>query len=362
MAAPRPGFSITRTLARYSAQERGMQFGQPFAPRPQTVCLPADDHAMLKARLMPVTDTLTRDRAAHLDQNERQLRLAAAGAAVAGLVLGWGLMGSFVIGLALAVGAVAFALIILFGATRTAPRAATRTGIIAVLADHLMGFRVDPDPAVTPGELAALKLFSPVRKVTVDLCLTGQRDGRAVVISRIGLMFGQDKNYTEKQGDGLAFVMVEIALPETAQSRTTTTILATDASDVAKAAQKLAHSEKSLPTGDTDFDARYNVFGDAARVTPALRAGFTRLEAEARCAPTGLTEVPAGTGLRPWVVILPGKLVVLTPLAMWDGAFEPPPFWEPLDLDRLIPAFAGDLAILTLYLNAALSLPLGDIA
>jgi len=55
-------------------------------------------------------------------------------------------------------------------------------------------------------------------------------------------------------------------------------------------------------------------------------------------------------------------LVVLTPLAMFDGAFEPPPFWVPLDPDTLIPAFAADLAVLDGYLAAALSLPLGDIA
>jgi hypothetical protein len=355
-------FSIVRFIGRYSALERGMQFGQSHEPRPVVAHLPAADLAALRAELVPAMAELDRDRAAHVARTDRSLTRGLGGAALAGLMLGWGLTGDILMGLFLgALGAVG-ALFFLFGWSRDGPRAAARAAILGPMARHLMGFHVDADAAIARSVLAELKLFQEIRKVTVDLCLTGQRDGRAVILSRIGLMFGTGKRKRGSQGDGLTYVMVEVALPATAASDTMTTVMSRDASTVSKAMQRLSHRQKPVPTGDADFDARYTVFGDVARMNPALRAGFTRLEAEARCGRTGLTEVPAGTGLRPWVVILPGRLVVLTPLTMFDGAFEPPPYWEPLDPDALIPAFASDLAVLNGYLNAALSLPLGDIA
>lgn len=356
------GFSIVRTIGRYTAFHRGMQFGAGYQPRPVSADLPAEDFATLRAQLGPVMAGLDRDRAAHVARADSLLKRAIGAAALVGLVFGWGVSGDIRLGLFLAALGVVGSVIVLSGKAMDAPRAATRHDITDALAQHLMGFRVDPAPVIGREAMDALGLFSRVRKVTVDLCLTGQRDGRAVVASRIGLMFGHDGNRREKQGDGLTFVMVAVALPETSQSDSTTTIMATDTSRVSKVAQKLMHRDKTIPTGDPDFDARYAVTGNVARVTPHLRAGFARLEAEARCDVTGLTEVPAGQGRRPWVVIRPGKLVVLTPLAMFDGAFEPPPYWETLDPDLLIPAFASDLAQLNGYINAALSLPLGDIA
>ncbi|MFN3661416.1 hypothetical protein [Yoonia sp.] len=355
-------FSLVRMVGRYSAFSRGMQFGESYQQRPVAAELPDNDLAMLKAQLAPVMAGLDRDRAAHVTHADNFLIYCALpGAALLGLVLGWGISGDIRLGLFLAALGALGALLFLFGKAAEAPRAATRNEITDALALHLMGFRVDPDPVIGREEIDALKLFSRVRKVTVDMCLTGQRDGRIVIVSRIGLTFGSDRNYKEAQGKGLTYVMVEVAVPETAQSDKKTTIMAKDASKIIKGSQKLAHRQKAIPTGDADFDARYTVFGDVSRITPALRAGFTRLEAEARCDVTGLSEVSAGMGLRPWMVIVPGKLVVLTPLSMFDGAFEPPPYWKPLDPDVLIPAFASDLAILNGYINAALSLPLGDI-
>lgn len=360
-ASPRARFSIVRTLGRITTMERGMQFGQPNVPRPVVASLPPEDLATLQAELAPVMAGLDRDRATHVARTDRLLTRAMGAAAVAGLVLGFGVTGDVKMGLFLgALGALGV-LFFLYGSAKDTPRTAVRTRVVDIIARHLMGFRVDPDPRIGREELDGLKLFSRIRKVTVDLCLVGERDGRIAMISRIGLMFGSDYNRKEKQGDGLTYVMVEVALPETVASETMTIVMSRDASVISKAKQWLSHRPKPVPTGDADFDARYTAFGDVSRLTPALRTGFARLEAEARCGTTALTEVPAGTGLRPWMVILPGKLVVLTPLTMFDGAFEPPPYWEPLDADRLIPAFASDLAILNSYVNAALSLPLGDI-
>lgn len=354
-------FSIVRLLGRYTAFHRDMQFGESYTPRAIAAELPADDLAALKTRLMPVITVLNRDRAAHVARTDRFLGRALPGAAVVGLVLGWGVSGDILLGLFLAgLGAVC-ALLVLWGEKMKEPRAVARNDITDALASHLMGFRVDPAPVIGTEEIDALKLFSRIRKVTVDLCLIGERDGRLVMASRIGLMFGAKQNHKQKSGDGLTYVMVEIALPETAQRDTITTVMAKDASVISKVSQHLMHRTRSVPTGDAAFDDRYSVSGDVTPMTPAMRAGFAQLEEQARCGKTGLTEVPAGTGLRPWMVILPGKLVVLTPLTMFDGAFEPPPYWQPLDADVLIPAFASDLAILNGYINAALSLPLGDI-
>lgn len=338
-----------------------MQFGASNVPRPVVSRLPADDLETLQAQLAPVIDVLDRERAAHVDRTESVLRRALPAAALGGLAFGWAILGNIVLGLFLAALLPAFAFLFLFAKVKEGPRATTRTEIVDVLARHSTGFRVDPARAISPDGFGNLGFFTRPRKVTVDLCLTGERDGRKASVSRIGLMFGTDARHTEKQGEGLTFVMVELDLPETTQSDRATVVIPDDAPKVARNAGTPLQGAKPVPTGDAGFDARYTVFGDATQITPALRAGFARLEAQARCGPTALTEVPAGTGLRPWLAILPGKLVVLTPLKMFDGAFEPPPYWDKLDPDQLIPAFASDLAILDGYLDAALSLPIGDI-
>ena len=80
------------------------------------------------------------------------------------------------------------------------------------------------------------------------------------------------------------------------------------------------------------------------------------LEALARSAAHGLTEVEAGKGLRPWFVIVPRRLIVLLPISKFDGAFQPPPFWRPIDNDALIAGYASDLARLNATLTATLAL------
>lgn len=356
------GFSLLHIMGRITGGTRGMQFGPSYRPRPIAAALPTPDHTAIKARLTPVLAALEHDRTAHAQKTERQLRLAVAGAGLAGLALGWSMFGSLIGGGALMIGAAAFALIVLFSEAQKAPRTSTKAEITSVLADHLMGLSVDPAPTRPPQALTRLRLLPPVRKVTVDLCLTGQRNGRDVAVSRIGLLYGQDQNYSEKQGDGSAFVMVEIAVPETVQSETMTAIMPTDASRMVQTAPTLTHGLSAVPTNDASFDARYTVYGNPAPVTAAFRAAFATIEAQTRCANHALSEVAPGSGLRPWVVLLPGEVIVLTPLCLFDGAFEPPPYWQPMDVDALIAAFAADLALLDAYLTAALSLPVGDLA
>lgn len=356
------GFSPVRLLGRISPGSKGTLFGPSLAPRPDPARLPPADHGAILARLAPGLTALQRDRAAHVDRMDRTLTLCVGGAALAGLVLGllaWGdlLVALFLMGLA-ALGT----LILLLAKSEAGPRAATRTEILRAVTAHMSDLTVDPSPSVTCAWFGRLHLMQPVRRAFVDLRLTGQRAGRKVTVSRVGLMFGADKNYTEKPDEGLTFVMVQIALPETSSRTETTAVMPRDAALNIRSAPTATHGLAPVATGDADFDALYRVYGDPAPLTPTFRTAFRRLEACARCAEHAMAEVPPGKRLRPWVAILPAEIVVLTPIAKFDGAFEPPPYWQPLDPDLLIPAFAADLAVLDLYLTAALSLPFGEFA
>ncbi|MBR3372106.1 MAG: hypothetical protein IKG52_15895 [Rhodobacteraceae bacterium] len=356
------GFSPVRLLGRISPGSKGVLFGPSAMPRPAPPALPPADHSAIVARLAPVLQGLNRDRTVHVDQIDRALKLYGGGAAVVALVVGWGIGGSFLGGLALMALAVVSVVILVMAKAEDGPRAETRRQIVAAVAGQMSDLIPDPAPDIPREWFAGLRLVQQVRKVIVDLRLTGERAGRVVGVTRVGLMFGEDRRYTEKHDKGLSVVMVQVSLPETAARTGVTVVTPTDASWNVRHGPKLSHGLKTVQTGDKTFDALYTVYGDPAPLTPALRAGFAGLERHARSAKHGLAEVAPGKGLRPWVVILPGQLVVLTPLAMFDGAFEPPAFWLPLDPDTLIPAFAADLAVLDGYLTAALSLPFGDIA
>lgn len=355
------GFSPIRLIGRITPGSKGMVFGPSMAPRAAIEALPPADHAAITGRLAAVLPGLERDRAAHVERIDRVLKRYVSGAVLAALVVGWGIGGSFFGGLALMGIAALGTVLLLLGNAETGPRMATRTEILIAVAGQMSDLVVDPEPEFPREWFAGLRLFQRVRKVIVDLRLTGQRGGRIVGVTRVGLMFGEDQRYSEKHDKGLTFVMVQIDQPETAHRKDITVVMPTDASWNVRSSPKLSNGLKAALTGDKAFDTLYTVYGDPAPLTPALRAGFGALERQTRCARHSMAEVTPGTGLRPWMAILPGQLVVLTPLAKFDGAFEPPPFWVPLNLDALIPAFAADLAVLDGYLDAALSLSLGDI-
>lgn len=356
------GFSPVRLLGRISPGTKGILFGPALSPRASPDALPTADHAAIAAQLAPSLTELECDRTAHVDRIDRALKLYVGGAALIGLVLGWLIGGDLVAGLFLMGLAALSTVILIMTQSEQGPRTATRFEILTAVAAHLSDMKVDPSPSIPSEWFARLRLVQPVRKVIVDIRLTGHRAGRKVAVSRVGLMFGSDKNYSEKHDKGLTFVMVEIDLPETAHHSGVTAVMPSDGSWNTRFVPKLSHGLAALATGDADFDKRYSVYGDPAPLTPDLRNAFTVIEHHARCAVHGMAEVAPGAGLRPWVAIIPGQLVVLTPLAKFDGAFEPPPYWQPLDPDTLIPAFASDLAILEGHLSAALSLPLGELS
>ncbi|PTX03535.1 hypothetical protein [Pararhodobacter aggregans] len=356
-----PAAPILGLLARLGGpHRRGRQFGSQGWPRPLEPALPEAQLPSLRARLAPVLARLNTDRQAWVARTERELRLAASLAALAGLALGWS-MGGLPLGLALMLGGAAFALLLLTGRAQGSLRAATKQGIIGTLAPDLTGLAsVSPEARAalyTPERLEAWHLARPVHSVTVDECLTGERAGYHVRVARIGLYTGNENNREAEVGGGLCLVAVELVADGT-HDGTPTFVIPTDAARALRA-PPLSPRPPQMATGDADFDARYQVLGNPAPLGAQARAAFAALEAVTRADPTCTREVPPGTGLRPFVILRPGQVTVLTPLALFDGAFEPPPPWQSLDADTLIPRFAADLLAMDQHLTAALALTKG---
>lgn len=355
--------TVIGTLAQFRGPPRGLQFGNLGRPRPVTPVMTAEQEAKVHARLAPVLARLERQRRAWFGKAESDLRLKAGGAALAGFVLGW-TMGGLVFALAMMLGGALFALLLVAGTSNEGPRAAVKHAVLDELADELFGLRSVPPEAraaaLSKARVDGWQLLPPVREIIVDDRLTGTREGCAVAVSRVGFQFGNRANATTEAGGGLAFVIAEVTLPDAPEDvEGITVILGTDGALVGRIAPTLSHRLPRTATGDAEFDARYAVFGALTPLSPAARAAFAALEAVTRSDRSTTAEVPPGTGLRPAVVIRPGRLVVLTPLALFDGALEPPAFWEPLDPAGMIPAFASDLAILNDHLTAALTLSQG---
>lgn len=356
-----PAAPVLGLLARLGGpHRRGRQFGSQGWPRPLEPALPEAQLPILRARLAPVLARLNADRQAWVARTERELRLAAGLAALAGLVLGWS-MGGLPLGLALMLGGAAFALLLLMGRVQGSPRTATKHAIVGALAPELTGLTsVPPDARAalfTPARLEGWRLARPVHSVTVDECLTGEREGYHARVARTGLYIGNANNREAEVGGGLCLVAVELMTGDD-HDGTPTLVIPTDAARALRAAP-LSPRPPQMATGDADFDARYHVFGDAAPLGAQARAAFAALEAVTRADPTCTREVPPGTGLRPFVILRPGQVTVLTPLALFDGAFDPPPVWQSLDADTLIPRFASDLLALDQHLTAALALTKG---
>lgn len=362
IVASQNGWSILGTVARFRAPPRGMLSGTLGNPRTVETSLTETQARPIAERLKPILADLNDQRRVLFNATESQLRLKMTAAAAAGLILGWLFMGDMLIGLALMAGGAFFAFLMLAPKADDAARAQTKHAIIDVMAGELLCLTsVAPDarpPVFSTAAVDSWRLLPPVREITVDDLLVGERGGHHVSLSRVGLQFGGSANVQLKQGDGTVFVISEIADADIAHGPydAITIVVGTDAPAMLRGAPQLGHGLAKTGTGDQAFDARYTVYGDPNPLTPEVRAGFADLEAVARCDRTGTRDVSAGSGLRPAVIIGPGRLVALTPIPVFDGALEPPPFWEPLAAENLIPAFASDLAVLDDYLTAALKL------
>lgn len=356
-----PRLTLLGAIARLSGRhQRGHQFGSVGRSREVGRAAAPEQADLIAERLGPVLARLDADRKAWFGRAETDLRLKAGGAALAGLVLGWS-MGGPVLGLAMTAGAAAFVVILLFGQSQGGRREIAKQAIMAEIAPVLAGLASVPPEAraarFPPERMESWGLFRNIHTVTVDECLTGTRYGHEVVLARVGMQFGNRANRNTEVGAGLCFAIAEVAL-DGLRCESLTLVVPQDAAAALRAGP-LSGRPPRVFTNDTGFDARYRVFGYPAPLGPAARAAFAEIESVTRADPTATREVPPGSGLRPFVVITATHLRVLTPLALLDGAFEPPPFWNPLEPDQLIPAFASDLFILNDHLNAALTLSKG---
>jgi len=332
-------------VARFHAAPRGMLFGSLGNPRSVEARLSDAEREAIEERLRPVLDRLNEQRRAFFDATEQQLRLRMGGAAVAGLVLGWLLMGNVLIGLALMVGGAFFAFLMLAPKVDETARAQTKHAIVAEMAEELLGLTsIAPDARVANfphDDVDGWCLLPPVREITVDDLLVGERGGFDVAVSRVGFQFGGSSNVVLKRGDGVVFLAVKVSAPNTGEvsNGDVTVIVGTGAPAMLRSAPAISHGFSPIKNGDEDFDVRYVVYGDPAPLTQEVWASLAALESVSRCDKTGTREVPAGTGLRPVVIIRPGRLVVLTPVPVFDGMLEPPPFWETLEAQNVVPAF-----------------------
>ena len=358
------GFSILGTIAPVSGRhQRGQQFGSIGRPGPAGRSATPDQIRTVMPSLGPAIDRLNADRKAWFDRTEADLRLKAGGAALAGLVLGWS-MGGLPVALALMAGGAVFVALLLTGQSQGTTRETAKHRIMSELAPVLVGLdSIPPDlrAAHFPNDrVEGWGLFRHIHTITVDECLTGARDGHSVTLARIGLHFGNHANRDTETGGGLCFIVAEVALRASGKDpQDDPTLVVPEDAALALRAAPLIRRPPRVTTPDAGFDARYRVHGDAGGLGPEARAAFADLESVTRSDRTATQEVPAGTGLRPFVIISPDRLTVLTPLALFDGAFNPPPFWEAIDPDTLIPAFASDLFILNDHLTAALTLTKG---
>lgn len=354
-------FTLLGTVAQLSGgHQRGLQFGSPGRPRELGRAAAPEQMSLIAERLDPVFERLNTERAAWFDRAERNLRLKAGGTALAGLVLGWS-MGGPLLGLAMMAGAAAFVIILLFGQSQGNMRELAKQAVLTEIAPVLVELISVPPVARTarfsPARMESWGLFRNIHTVTVDECLTGTRDGHEVSVARVGVQFGNQANRKTEIGGGLCFVIAEVAR-NSGKDEGMTLVVPEDAG-IALRAGLLVNRPAQVSTDDAAFGARYRVFGDPAPLGPAARAAFAAIEAVTRADRTATQEVSSGSGLSPIVVITATHLRVLTPLALFDGAFEPPPFWEPMVPDPLIPAFVSDLFILNDHLSAALALTKG---
>lgn len=356
------GWTILRTVARFRAPPRGMLFGTLGIPRALEAEMSETEVRVVAEKLTPILAELRRMRREFFDETESGLRMKMTAAAVAGFILGWLLMGSFPTGLLLMVGGAFFAFLMLVPQADDVARARTKHAIIEVMAGELLSLT-----SIAPGARPAMfseavvngwRLLPLVWDVTVDDLLVGEREGYRVSLSRVGFQFGGSSNVRLAQGEGAVFVVSEIAdegIGRIVDDRITI-VVGADAPAMLRSAPQLAHRLAQGVTGDQAFDVRYRVYGDPSPLTPAVREGFTALEVLTRCDGTGTRNVAAGHGLRPAVIIGRDRLVVLTAIPVFDGVLEPPPLWEPLKSENLIPAFASDLLVLNDYLEATIKL------
>lgn len=338
-------FSFTSLWARIGDGADKLLASSGNAPRGIAVDLPEAERVALSSRIMPFMAELEQLRLSTLETVDRRARLlvplAGGGVFLALLVAGQGLSAALIFGLLAAF----VGWVLAMGNRSGVYQAAVKNRFAPVISGHLSGFEHAVEPETDMARLRGWRLFPDLQSAKTSDRLWGQRDGRSVSLTEMVIAYapGRRRNTLD---DSLSVSIVEAAsgtvaaalvvlTPKTAPRR----LLQTQC--------KIADL-KLLRTGDTDFDAAYDLRiddpGAMGVMTPGLRSAILALGAVAPADP-------------PYLVFMPGYLAVLFPTRLADRAFHVPPYWIPLDAEALLAQFASDLALKNRLLSAVLALP-----
>ncbi len=339
-------FSFTAVWAKIGGLADGILAGSGKKPEQPVSELPESRRPGLAEKLAPHAAELERLRRETLARVDRRARirvpLLGAGALVVVMLFGGGVGAGLFFGLFGALGGWFFSV----GRDAEAYRRAVKSRFGEAVAEDISGFTYEAERKADLEEMRAWKIFPDVRGAKIEDHMTGERDGRRLSLSRVSIVYDRRRG---KSSFDPSLYCFRVDFGTASEFSGTTVVVGKEESlRFGRAAEK-THGLVPAATGSAEFDEKYRVYatdkGTAERdLILSVRSAFPALE-----------KVCAAVG--PILIFMPKRMTVLFPLESFDFAFEPKPFWIPLDTDRTLAAFASDLAIRERYLNAALALP-----
>jgi hypothetical protein len=346
-------FSATALWAKIMIRIEAFGASLGIRRKPVSTPLPDSDAQRLRERLAPLAsqlEELRRDTCAKLDKQARILLPSVAVVTIALFVLiGGGAAALLALPRLVIVVliAVTVAWLLLQHAPYRAHKRATRIVFAQAVAQELSGFDYTPDPEIALDDLRALAVFPHVSAAQGWDMMRGERDGLAVSICRLNINYHYRRSQRREshRKSNLHAICVEVAASPLGAVHA---VLLPGMVDIRiHRAITRKHGLEVVPTGDATLDSRFKAFlSDPAAVKaltePPMREALSELGRRADA---------------PLTIFSPGRTVALFPL---PGdifvPFAPRPYWEPVDLDRFIQAYACDLADLHSRLMAVIAL------
>ncbi|MBW6507889.1 MAG: hypothetical protein K0B00_14260 [Rhodobacteraceae bacterium] len=337
-------FSFTSLWARIGGSADQALKAAGNAPRGVVVALPEGERAALSAKITPHLDALDALRLqtlATVDSRARLLvPLAGGGAFVALIAGGQGAATALIVGLIAAV----VGWFIAMGNRSGKYQAAVKNRFGTVTSAHLSGFDHVVEPETDLAELRDWRLFPDLQSARTSDRIKGQRDGRSLSLSEMSIAFAPGRR-------GGSDHVLSCSVVEVASSAVDGAILVLTPKEAPPRileAQRKAADLLAASTGDAAFDAVYSLRASDPETARLLTT-------ERRAAILALGDVAPAA--HPYLVFLPGYLVVLFPTMFADLAFHVPPYWVRIDAEALLAQFASDLALKNSLINAVLHLP-----
>lgn len=346
MSASYGNFSFTAVWAKIGSLADGLLAESGAKPGETVFELPEPRRSELAEKLAPQTaelEALRKETLSRIDDRAR-LRVPLLGVAALSVVplFGGGIMAGLFLGIFGALGGWFLSV----GRDAEAYRKAVKTRFGEAAAEGISGFAYEADRKADLEEIRAWKVFPDVREAKLEDHMTGERDGRKLSLSRFSVVY--DKRRGKSSFDPSLYCF-RIDFETASEFSGTTVVVGKDASPRFNRAAEKIHGLLPVTTGNAEFDDKYRVYaseqGTAERdLNLSVRSAFPALEGVC-------------TAGRPILIFRRQRVTVLFPLGSFDFAFEPKPFWIPLNPDRTLAMFASDLAGKERYLDAALALP-----